>query len=104
VQAPGPAAAVVRDWDQAGGSLARRTPATALPSGPLSASVVIEVERLVGGGCVGIIGRQSSAGIHLAGQRVTLRIDAKLLHVITADGMLTRRLPPTACGRLHGPG
>jgi hypothetical protein len=68
---------------------------------------VIEVQRLVGaGGCVGIGGKQISAGIRLAGQRVTLRIDAGLLQVITADGVLARTLPspltPAARGRLHG--
>jgi hypothetical protein len=68
---------------------------------------IVEVQRLVGGGgCVGIGGKQISAGIHLAGQRVTLRIDAKLIHVITAGGVLARTLPsplpPAARGRLHG--
>jgi transposase InsO family protein len=91
----------------AGGKPARPSPATALPPGPLPADAVIEVQRLVGaGGCVGIGGKQVSAGIHLAGQRVTLRIDAKLLHVITTDGVLARTLPsplpPAARGRLHG--
>jgi transposase InsO family protein len=91
----------------AGGRPARPSPATALPPGPLPADAIVEVQRLVGaGGCVGIGGKQLSAGIHLAGQRVTLRIDAKLLHVITADGVLARTLPsplpPAARGRLHG--
>jgi transposase InsO family protein len=90
-----------------GGRPARPSPATALPPGPLPADTLVEVKRLVGGGgCVGIGGKQISAGIHLAGQRVTLRIDAQLLRVITADGVLTRTLPsplpPTARGRLHG--
>jgi hypothetical protein len=90
-----------------GGKPARPSPATALPPGPLPADAVIEVQRLVGaGGCVGIGGKQVSAGIHLAGQRVTLRLDAKLIHVITADGVRARTLPspltPTARGRLHG--
>jgi len=91
----------------AGGKPARPSPAAALPPGPLPADVIVEVQRLVGaGGCVGIGGKQLSAGIHLAGQRVTLRIDAKLLQVITADGVLARTLPsplaPAARGRLHG--
>ena len=55
---------------------------------------------------MGIGGKQVSAGIHLAGQRVTLRIDAALIHVITTDGALARTLPsplpPAARGRLHG--
>ncbi|HEY2127363.1 MAG TPA: IS481 family transposase [Streptosporangiaceae bacterium] len=91
----------------AGGRPARPSPATALPPGPLPADAIIEVQRLVGaGGCVGIGGKQVSAGIHFAGQRVTLRLDAKLLHVNTADGVLARTLPsplpPAARGRLHG--
>jgi len=91
----------------AGGKPARPSPATALPPGPLPADAVIEVRRLVNaGGCVGIGGKQVSAGIHLAGQRVTLRVDAKLIQVITADGVLARTLPtplpPAARGQLHG--
>jgi hypothetical protein len=90
----------------AGGKPARPSPATALPPGPLPADAIVEVQRLVGvGGCVGIGGKQVSAGIHLAGQRVTLRIDAKLIQVITADGVLVRTLPsplPPPPGRLHG--
>jgi len=90
-----------------GAKPARPSPATALPSGPLPADAIVEVQRLVGaGGCVGIGGKQVSAGIHLAGQRVTLRLDAKLLHVITPGGVLARTLPsplpPAARGRLHG--
>jgi hypothetical protein len=91
----------------AGGRPARPSPATALPPGPLPTDTAVEVERLVGGGgCAGIGGKQISAGIHLAGQRVTFRIDAQLIHVITTDGILARTmpssLPPTARGRLHG--
>ena len=90
-----------------GGRPARPSPATALPPGPLPADAIVEVQRLVGaGGCVGVGGKQVSAGIHLAGQRVTLRIDAKLIQIITADGVLARTLPsplpPAARGRLHG--
>jgi hypothetical protein len=51
-----------------GGKPARPSPATALPPGPLSADAIVEIQRLVGaGGCVGIGGKQLSAGIHLAG-------------------------------------
>jgi transposase InsO family protein len=91
----------------AGGRPARPSPATALPPGPLPADAIVEVRRLVNaGGCVGVGGKQVSVGIHLAGQRVTLRADTKLIHVITADGVLARTLPsplaPAARGRLHG--
>ena len=58
------------------------------------------------GGCLSVGGKQVSAGLHLAGHRVTVRIDHQLLHVITADGVLARTLPsplpPSARGRLHG--
>jgi hypothetical protein len=51
-------------------------------------------------------GKQVSAGLHLAAQRVTVRIDHQLLHVITADGVLARTLPsplpPSARARLRG--
>jgi transposase InsO family protein len=91
----------------AGGKPARPSPATALPPGPLPADAIVEVRRLVNAaGCVGVGGKQVSAGIHLAGQRVTLRVDAKLIQVITAGGVLARTLPsplpPAARGRLHG--
>jgi hypothetical protein len=90
-----------------GGKPARPSPATALPPGPLPADAIVEVQRLVGaGGCVGVGGKQLSAGIHLAGQRVTLRVDANLIQIITADGILARTLPspvtPAARGRQHG--
>jgi hypothetical protein len=90
-----------------GGRPARPAPATALPPGPLPADAIVEVQRQVGnGGCISIGGKQVSAGLHLAGQRVTLRIDQHLLHVITADGALARTLPsplaPAARGRLRG--
>jgi hypothetical protein len=51
-----------------GGRPARPSPATALPPGPLPADAIIEVQRLVGsGGCVGVGGKQISAGIHIPG-------------------------------------
>jgi hypothetical protein len=57
----------------------------------------------------GVGGKQISAGIHLAGQRVTLRIDAKLIQVITADGgagphpARCHRLPAAACTQPASP-
>jgi hypothetical protein len=90
-----------------GGRPARPAPSAALPPGPLPADAVVEVQRTVGtGGCISIGGKQLSAGLRLAGQRVTLRVDAGLIQVITADGVLARTLPsplpPAARGRLHG--
>ena len=90
----------------AGGRPARPAPSAALPPGPLPADTVVEVERAVGaGGCVSIGGKQLSAGLHLAGQRVTLRFGHQFIQVITG-GVLARTLPsplpPAARGRLHG--
>ena len=84
----------------------RPSPATALPAGELPADTTIEVDRLVNHcGMVSIAGKQISVGIPLAGKRVTLRIDAQLIHVI-ADGVLTGTRPspltPAQRGRLHG--
>ncbi|WP_141961744.1 IS481 family transposase [Actinoallomurus bryophytorum] len=71
----------------------RPSPATALPVGELPADAVVEVDRLVNHcGMVSIAGKQISVGIPLAGKRVTLRIDAQLIHVIT-DGVLTGTRP-----------
>ncbi|MER5421036.1 hypothetical protein [Streptosporangium roseum] len=56
-------------------------------------------------GCVGLAGRLLSVGVPLAGQRMTLRIDARTVRVI-ADGVLVRTrtgpLTPSQRGRLHG--
>ncbi|MEU0518904.1 IS481 family transposase [Streptosporangium sp. NPDC006007] len=89
-----------------GGRAGRPSPAAAVPPGPLSADAVVEVDRMVNNaGCVGLAGRLLSVGVPLAGQRVTLRIDARMVRVI-ADGVLVRTRPspltPSQRGRLHG--
>ena len=89
-----------------GGRAGRLSPATALPAGPLAAEAVVEVERMVNNaGCVGLAGQLLSVGVPLAGQRVTLRIDAQTVRVI-AEGVLVRTRPspltPSQRGRLHG--
>jgi hypothetical protein len=66
----------------------------------------VEVDRLVNAcGGIGIAGRRISVGMPLAGQRVRVRLDGVLLHVIDEAGRLRRTLrcplPPTACGRLR---
>ena len=53
------------------------------------------------GGCVGIVGKQVSVMVHLARQRVTLRIDAKLIQVIMTTNCVLARTLPTGRGRLH---
>ncbi|WSA22693.1 IS481 family transposase [Streptosporangium subroseum] len=89
-----------------GGRAGRPAPAVALPVGPLAADAVVEVDRMVNNaGCVGLAGKLLSVGVPLAGQRVTLRIDAQTVRVI-ADGVLVRTRPspltPSQRGRLHG--
>jgi hypothetical protein len=66
----------------------------------------VEVDRRVNAaGTVGVAGQQVSVGLPLAGQRVTLRLEAATMHVL-ADGALVRSLPtPVPVGsraRLHG--
>ena len=67
----------------------------------------VEVDRLVNThGCVNLAGKQISIGATLVGQRVRLRLDGILLHVIDDGGHVVRtlRCPITvsACARLRG--
>lgn len=67
----------------------------------------VEVDRLVNvHGCVNLAGKQVSVGSAMAGQRVRLRLDGILLHVIDEASHVigTKRCPisVTACGRLRG--
>jgi transposase InsO family protein len=91
--------------------------AGARPAGPAPASVAahavllgpgdaVEVTRRVNAaGTVGVAGQQVSVGLPLAGQTVTLRLEAATMHVL-ADGALVRSLPsPVPVGsraRLQG--
>jgi hypothetical protein len=73
---------------------------------PEPQTIAVEVDRLVNAcGGIGIAGRQVSVGMPLAGQRVRVRLDGVLLHVIDEAGQLRRTLrcplPPSACGRLR---
>jgi hypothetical protein len=66
----------------------------------------VEVTRRVNAaGTVGVAGQQVSVGLPLAGQTVTLRLEAATMHVL-ADGALVRSLPsPVPVGsraRLQG--
>ncbi|MFC4061653.1 IS481 family transposase [Planomonospora corallina] len=84
----------------------RPSPATALPAGPLAADAVVEIDRMVtNAGCVGVAGRLVSVGAPLAGRRVTLRIDARVMQVIS-EGVVVRALAspltPSQRGRLQG--
>jgi transposase InsO family protein len=83
------------------------------PPAPMAAHPVlvgpgdaVEVTRRVNAaGTVGIAGQQISVGLPLAGQTVTLRLEAATMHVL-ADGALVRSLPtPVPVGsraRLQG--
>ncbi|MEU7803929.1 IS481 family transposase [Micromonospora arborensis] len=64
-----------------------------IATGPVQAGAPIEVERLVNAtGLIGLAGRQHPVGYHLAGQRVTVRLDRGLMQ-ISAAGVLLRSLP-----------
>jgi transposase InsO family protein len=94
------------------GRLAGARPAGPPPA-PIAAHAVllgpgdaVEVDRCVNAaGTVGVAGQQVSVGLPLAGQTVTLRLEAATMHVL-ADGALVRSLPsPVPVGaraRLQG--
>lgn len=69
-------------------------------------TTAVEVDRVVNAcGGISIAGRQISVGMPLAGQRVRIRLDGILLHVIDDAGQLRRTLrcplPPTTLGRIR---
>ncbi|MEV4418009.1 IS481 family transposase [Catellatospora sp. NPDC049609] len=69
-------------------------------------TTAVEVDRVVNAcGGISISGRQISVGMPLAGQRVRVRLDGILLHVVDEAGQLRRTLrcplPPIACGRIR---
>ncbi|GIF78621.1 hypothetical protein Asi02nite_81390 [Asanoa siamensis] len=69
---------------------------------PEPQTAAVEVDRVVNAcGGISIAGRQISVGMPLAGQRVRIRLDGILLHVIDDAGQLRRPLPRTACGRIR---
>jgi hypothetical protein len=94
------------------GRLQGARPAGPAPA-PLAARAVlvgpgdaVEVTRRVNAaGTVGVAGQQVAVGLPLAGQTVTLRLEAATMHVL-ADGALVRSLPsPVPVGsraRLQG--
>ncbi|MET7403083.1 hypothetical protein ABZS66_57345 [Dactylosporangium sp. NPDC005572] len=82
------------------------------PAGPSPLPAVtadlsaVEVDRVVNGcGGISISGRQISVGMPLVGQRVRVRLDGVLLHVIDEQNQLRRTLrcplPPSACARIR---
>jgi transposase InsO family protein len=77
-----------------------------ITTGPIQAGGPIEVDRLVNAtGLIGLAGRQHPIGFHLAGQRVTVRLDHGVLHILDHQRTLLRTLPnpltPADLGRLR---
>ncbi|MEU5949900.1 IS481 family transposase [Micromonospora sp. NPDC047465] len=73
---------------------------------PETQTTAVEVDRVVNAcGGISVSGRQISVGMPLAGQRVRVRLDGVLLHVVDEAGQLRRTLrcplPPTALGRIR---
>jgi transposase InsO family protein len=92
------------------GDLARLAAAGAAPAGPPplppSAGGVIELERTVNAsGNISVGGQVISAGLPLAGQRVTLRLDGPVAHILSG-GTVARTVacpvPGHARARLRG--
>ncbi|MEU4475226.1 hypothetical protein [Micromonospora sp. NPDC023888] len=70
-----------------------------ITAGQLKPGAPIEVDRLVNAiGLVSLAGRQHSIGYHLAGRRVTMRLDHGVLHLLDADRALLRGLPNPSPG------
>jgi hypothetical protein len=77
--------------------LARLAASGARPAGPsplpTGDGAVIEVDRTVSAaGLVSLADRQIGVGLHLAGQRVTLRMEGPLMAVLSHDGSLLRTM------------
>ncbi|MFB9691503.1 IS481 family transposase [Amorphoplanes digitatis] len=74
-----------------GGRPAGPSPINPAPAPPGTA---IEVERTINAcGLLALAGRQHPVGFHLAGQRVTVRIDHGVLHLLGSDRAVLRSLP-----------
>ena len=91
---------------RAGARTAGPPPARRLP-GRLLAGAAVEVDRTVNAlGIVSIAQQQLSVSSVLAGQRVTIRLEPRLAHVVLGDGTLWRTiaftLPAGKLARLQG--
>jgi hypothetical protein len=77
----------------AGGGRPAGPPPLPVPAGPIRPGDPVEVDRIINGtGCISLGGRAYPIGFHLAGTRVTVRLDRGLLQLV-ADGVLLRSLP-----------
>jgi hypothetical protein len=83
-----------------GGRPAGPSPISPVPPRPGTA---IEVERTINAcGLLALAERQHPVGFHLAGRRVTARLDHAVLHLLDGDRTLLRSLPnPLAPSELH---
>lgn len=61
---------------------------------PPRPGAAVEVERTINAaGLLALAGRQHPVGFHLAGQRVTVRVDRGVLHLLGPDWVVLRSLP-----------
>ena len=79
---------------------------SAAPRGPAVAAAATELDRTIDrDGYVVLAGQRYMIGVQLSGQRVTIRLDRHLLHVIAA-GHLVKTMPapvmPDQAARLNG--
>lgn len=91
----------------AGGGARPAGPWADAPGPVKDAMGAVEVDRTVNAvGYVGLGGDKVLIGWPFAGQRVTLRLDGKVLQVLDGQRVLQATLPsplpPAACGRLQG--
>ncbi len=65
-----------------------------ISAGRVQPGAPIEVERTINAtGLLALAGRQHPAGFHLAGQRVTVRLDHRVMHLLGPDRTVLRSLP-----------
>jgi transposase InsO family protein len=65
-----------------------------IASAPTRRSTAIEVDRTISAcGLLGLAGRQHPVGYHLAGRRITARLDHGVLHLLDTDRSVLRTLP-----------
>ncbi|WP_373688230.1 IS481 family transposase [Actinoplanes aureus] len=63
-------------------------------AGPVQVGTAVEVERTINAtGLLALAGRQHPVGFHLAGRRVTARLDHGVLHLLGPDRTVLRSLP-----------